>query len=140
MNLPLDVSPKILSTSHFLEAAKKKKKKKRSGRKLYIYLLVSLCLFCVCAPEGRSWPQAFQAETVETGDKNRDVPQRHASFCEESLGRSDAKDDELFHEFYRLKALISLEQVNTNFSKNLDGGVWVDRVLKTFIVCKCVSR
>ena len=74
------------------------------------------------APEGRSWSQAFLTETVETGDKNRDVSQRHASFCEESLGRSDVKDDELFHEFYRLKALISLEQVNTNFSENLDGG------------------
>ena len=90
----------------------------------------------MCAPEGRSCSQAFLAETVETGDKNGDVSQRHASFCEESLGRSDEKDDELFHEFYRLKALISLEQVNTNFSENLDGGVLVDRVLKTFIVCK----
>ena len=130
MNLPLDVSPKILSTSHFLEAAKKKKKRKT------LHLFVSLALpFCVCAPEGKSWSQAFLAETVETGDKNRDVSQRHASFCEESLGRSDAKDDELFHEFYCLKVLISLEQVNTNF-RNLDGGVLVDRVLKTFTVCK----
>ena len=37
--------------------------------------------------------------------------------CEESFGEINAKDVELFqngsvHEFYRLKALISLEQVN----------------------------
>ena len=40
-------------------------------------------------------------------------------FCEESLGKTNAKDDELFwngsvHEFYRLKMLITLEQVNTS--------------------------
>ena len=28
--------------------------------------------FCVWAPNGRPWSQAFLAETVETGDKNRD--------------------------------------------------------------------
>ena len=42
MNLPLDVSPKILSTSHFLEAAKKKKKKKK--RKKTLHLFASLAL------------------------------------------------------------------------------------------------
>ena len=41
-------------------------------------------------------------------------------FCEESLGKVNAKDLELFwnyrliHEFYRLKALITSEQVNTS--------------------------
>ena len=39
-------------------------------------------------------------------------------FCEECLGKINAKDVELFrngsvHELYRLKALITLEQVNT---------------------------
>ena len=39
--------------------------------------------------------------------------------CEESLEKISAKDIELFqhgsvHEFYRLKALITLEQVNTS--------------------------
>ena len=39
-------------------------------------------------------------------------------FCEESLGKINKCDLELFrngsvHEFYRLKALITLEQVNT---------------------------
>ena len=43
-------------------------------------------------------------------------------FCEESLGKITAKDVELFrnellHEFYRLKALITLEQVNTSVVK-----------------------
>ena len=33
---------------------------------------------------------------METGDKNRDVPQRNASFCEVSLGKIGAKDVELF--------------------------------------------
>ena len=38
------------------------------------------------------WSQAFLAETLETGYKNRDVSQRHASFCDESLEKIDAKD------------------------------------------------
>ena len=38
---------------------------------------------CVCAKRV-SWSQAFLAETVETGNKDRDVSQRHALFCEES--------------------------------------------------------
>ena len=47
------------------------------------------------------------------------VSQCHALFCEESLGKIDVKDVELFwnelvHEFYCLKALICLEQVNTS--------------------------
>ena len=58
----------------------------------------------MCVPKGGRGP-----ETVETGDKYRDV----ATYL---------KDVELFrnesvHEFYRLKALISLEQVNTSVSK-----------------------
>ena len=141
MNLPLDVSPKILSTSHFLEAAKKKKKKKKRKKTLHLFVSLALLILRVRARREIMAPGVPSGDCGNwAGDKNRDVPQRHASFCEESLGRSDAKDDELFHEFYRLKALISLEQVNTNFSKNLDGGVLGDRVLKTFIVCKCISR
>ena len=36
---------------------------------------------------------------METGDKNRDVPQGNASFCEVSLGKISigAKDVELFN-------------------------------------------
>ena len=57
-------------------------------------------------------------ETMETGDKNSDMSQHHALFCEEGLGKIDLKDIALFrnrpvHEFYHLKALITLEQVNT---------------------------
>ena len=57
-------------------------------------------------------------ETVETGDKNHGVTDNIdrvlCMFCEESLGKINAKDFELFrngcvHEFYRLKALITLE-------------------------------
>ena len=43
-----------------------------------------------------SWSQAFLAETVETGNKNREVSQRHALLCEEGLRIIDAKDVELF--------------------------------------------
>ena len=43
--------------------------------------------FCVCVgvPKGVSWSQALVAETVETGDKNRDVSQRHAYFVKRNF-------------------------------------------------------
>ena len=60
---------------------------------------------------------------METGDENRDVSDNllfivSCMFCEESVGEINRKDVELFqngwvHEFYCLKALIALEQVNT---------------------------
>ena len=50
----------------------------------------------MCISKGDSWSQAFLAETVETVNSNRDVSQRHALLCEESLGMIDAKDVELF--------------------------------------------
>lgn len=64
---------------------------------------------------------------METEDKNRDVSQRHALFCEETLGKIDAKDIELFrngfsHEFYRLKVLMTLDKLNTS--------------VESFVVCK----
>ena len=57
--------------------------------------------------------QAFLAETVETGTKMGD--RSKACFAKKALERLNL---ELFrnmsvHEFYRLKALISLKQVNT---------------------------
>ena len=66
---------------------------------------------------------------METEDKNRDVSQRHALFCEETLGKIDAKDIELFrnglsHEFYRLKVLMTLDKLNTS--------------VESFVVCKWV--
>ena len=57
------------------------------------------------------------AETMETWDiKNWGMTQEPRMFCEESLGKVNAKDLELFwnrlvHEFYCLKVLITLEQV-----------------------------
>ena len=65
----------------------------------------------------------FLAETVETDDKNRDVTDNMfrapCMFCEESLGKINVKDVELFrngsvHEFCRSKALITLAEVNTS--------------------------
>ena len=99
--------------------------------------LLSLFFFFVCACQQRSWSQAFQAY-VETGYKNRDMSRRHALFCEESLGAIDAKVLELFrngseHEFYRLKALITLEQVKASIV-----GLWTGWVLLTLIFCKWV--
>ena len=89
---------------------------------------------CETAKRG-SWFEAFQAETVESGDKHRYVShsllprrlqkkflRRRCIFCEVSFGKINAKDVELFrnrsvHEFYHLKALITLEQVNTSVVK-----------------------
>ena len=56
------------------------------------------------------------AETMETGDiKNCGMTQEPLMFCEESLGKVNAKDLELFwnrlvHKLYCLKVLITLEQ------------------------------
>ena len=80
----------------------------------------------------------FLAETVETGDKNRDVTDNvfraPCMFCDESLGKICAKDVKLFRsgsvrEFYSLKALITEKQVNTAmveknknlYEQNFDG-------------------
>ena len=53
--------------------------------------------FCSCVLAKRvSLSQAFLAEIVETGDKNRDVPHRYTLFCAERLGKIDEKDVELF--------------------------------------------
>ena len=65
------------------------------------------------------------AETMDTGDiKNCGMTQEPWMFCEESLGKVNAKDLELFrnrlvHEFYCLKVLITLEQV-VEKKKNLN--------------------
>ena len=83
-------------------------------------LKVQAFVFLLCVRTKReSWSQAFLPEMVETGDKNCNVPQQHALFCEESLGKIDVKVVKLFqngsvHKFYCLKALITLEQVNTS--------------------------
>ena len=50
---------------------------------------------CVCACQKGNHSQALLTETVETGDKNRDLSQCYALFCEESLGEIDAKEVEL---------------------------------------------
>ena len=62
----------------------------------------------------------FLAETVETEDKYRvsyNTSRAPGMFFEESLGKINAEDVELFwnesvYESYRLKALITLEQMN----------------------------
>ena len=72
----------------------------------------------------------FLAETVETGDKNRDVTDKMfrapCMFCEESLRKINVKDVELFrngsvHGFCRLKVLIigRSEYFNGRKRKNL---------------------
>ena len=61
-------------------------------------------------------------DTVETGDKNRDVTDNIFNapfmFREGNLGQINAKNVKLFRkgsvqEFYHFKALITLKQVNT---------------------------
>ena len=65
------------------------------------------------------------AETMETGHiKNCGMTQEPRMFCEESSGKVNAKDLELFrnslvHEFYCLKVLITLERV-VKKKKNLN--------------------
>ena len=65
------------------------------------------------------------AVTMETVDiKNCGMTQEPQMFCEESLGKVNAKDLELFqnrlvHKFYCLKVLITLEQV-VEKKKNLN--------------------
>ena len=64
-----------------------------------------------------SWSQAFLAETVQTGIENRCVAEA-THVLRRKLGK-DKCDLEFFrkglvHEFYRLKALITLEQLNTS--------------------------
>ena len=66
------------------------------------------------------------AETMERGHiiKNCGMTQEPLMFCEESLGKVNAKDLELFqnrlvHEFYCLKVLITLEPV-VEKKKNLN--------------------
>ena len=44
------------------------------------------------AKRGGLWSKGFLAETVETGNKNRNLFQHHALFCKESLGRIGAKE------------------------------------------------
>ena len=64
-------------------------------------------------------------ETMETWDiKNCSTTQKPRMFCEESLGKVNANNLELFrnslvHAFYCLKVLITLEQVVTK-KKNLN--------------------
>ena len=53
----------------------------------------------VCSPKGgRKWSQALMVETVEIGDKNRDVTdnifRELCMFCEQSLGKINAFEPE----------------------------------------------
>ena len=57
--------------------------------------------------------QAFLAETVETWKKNRCMIDWPRMLCEETLNLELSRNVSV-HEFYRFKALISLEQVNTS--------------------------
>ena len=46
---------------------------------------------CACQ-KGQLWSKGFLVETVETGNKSRNVSQSHALFCKDSLGKIDAKE------------------------------------------------
>ena len=48
--------------------------------------------FHVCLPKGGVVIQGVLAETVESGNKNRNLFQHHALFCKQSLGKIDAKE------------------------------------------------
>ena len=75
--------------------------------------------------KGESWSQVLLVEIVETEDGNcYQLSQRHALFCEESLGKIDAgielSGNGSIHEFYCLKALITLEQVNASLKTSME--------------------
>ena len=88
----------------------------------------SILFFHVCMPKGDSWSPAFVAGTAETWNKNCSVTGamhvlwRKCEVCQAFPAFS-------VHELYRLKVLITLEQVNSsvvekkeNLNKqNLDG-------------------
>ena len=83
-------------------------KQARVAAFLRAFLFVSF--FPVCAPQEESWSKAFLAETWKLGVNIETRPTTYL------------KDSEFFrngsvHEFYRLKALITLEQVNLQWSK-----------------------
>ena len=83
-------------------------KQARVAAFLRAFLFVSF--FPVRAPQEESWSKAFLAETWKLGVNIETRPTTYL------------KDSEFFrngsvHEFYRLKALITLEQVNLQWSK-----------------------
>ena len=71
-----------------------------------------------------SWSQALLAEIMETEDGNCYLSQRHALFCEESLGKIDAEMSN-FRERVgpRILLLESVDYFGTSecFSENFDG-------------------
>ena len=73
-------------------------------------------------PKGESWSQAFLAETAKTEEKNCEVSQRHALFCEESFGKIDAKDVELFRNGSVLEIVDYFGTVEY-FTENFDGEI-----------------
>ena len=78
----------------------------------------------MCAPKGESWSQALLLEIVETEDGNCYQSQRHALFCEESLGKIDTEMSN-FRERVgpRILLLESVDYFGTGecFSENFDG-------------------
>ena len=87
--------------------------------KLATKFLVSRVFFFVFSPQNKSHGlRVERGRTMETGDKNRGLTGASiCMFCGESLGEVYAKDLELFqnrlvHEFYPLKVVVTLEQLN----------------------------
>ena len=82
---------------------------------------------CACQKGSHSVPpaQALQAETMDTGDKNHNVPQRHTLFCEESLAKIDAKEWQAFLEqvspWIRLLERVDYFGESEYFGENFDG-------------------
>ena len=77
-------------------------------------------------PKGESWSQALLAEMVETWDKNCNMSQQHALFCEESLGNIDAKDIEPFRNSVRSMGEVGggrfdLKEAHTSVLRTLCG-------------------
>ena len=68
------------------------RKKKKLLAKLLKYRPAQQVVSLACVRAKReSWSQALLAEIMETEDGNCYLSQRHALFCEESLGKIDAE-------------------------------------------------
>ena len=65
---------------------------------------------------------------METGNKNRCLTElKLGMFCEDRLGLELFQNGSV-HEFYRLKALITLEQVNTSVVERKKGRILIRKI------------
>ena len=70
--------------------------------KMHVFRSFSLFFFVCMCQKGNHGPRRCWRRRWKLWDKNRNMSQQHALFCEESLGKIDAKDIEPFRNSMRL--------------------------------------